>query len=318
FKILSHDLFDLILERPDAVILNAGSDATIGGAYTDEHAKTIEERISHRSALIIEHSIWNDELEKRLDNEFRGEMQHHLTENMQKLESAIESYNNKNTTLTPDQIDLLNIAINYIGGDAHDELYFDENNKLAKTKDTTNLINSISTKIQLSNSNTDSFPNTIELLAAETQSKLLIKLIDNETGLKTSSVSQYEQKQSAKENFLQVKDSLSKKLSKTKLDDTDMKDLLTLKDQLTQHLSQYAIASQQAQERGLSDTAVAINRIFEKLHLPLVNLDIITKEKSSNVNEQIYTTNQLTMFRKQENKAKSSKEEIVITPKKKL
>ena len=307
----------MILERPDAVILNAGSDATIGGAYTDEHAKTIEERISHRSALIIEHSIWNDELEKRLDNEFRGEMQHHLTENMRKLESAIESYN-KNTTLTSDQIDLLNIAINYIGGDAHDELYFDENNKLAKTKDTTNLINSISTKIQLSNSNTDSFPNTIELLAAETQSKLLIKLIDNETGLKTSSVSQYEQKQSAKENFLQVKDSLSKKLSKTKLDDTDMKDLLTLKDQLTQHLSQYATASQQAQERGLSDTAVAINRIFEKLHLPLVNLDIITKEKSSKVNERIYTTNQLTMFGKQENKAKSNKQEIDMTLKKKL
>ena len=62
---------DLVEEQEDIVLLNPGSDRTVGGAYTHKNPTTLEEQIAQQSDLVLLHSQLNSGLVTRFDEQFR-------------------------------------------------------------------------------------------------------------------------------------------------------------------------------------------------------------------------------------------------------
>ncbi|RUQ78146.1 hypothetical protein [Legionella septentrionalis] len=46
----------------DVVVLNPGSDRTIGGSYPTENPDTLEEKIAQKSDLVLLHSVYNQSM----------------------------------------------------------------------------------------------------------------------------------------------------------------------------------------------------------------------------------------------------------------
>jgi hypothetical protein len=72
--IIAHDMLAYTQERIKAgtnvVMLNPGSDRTIGGLYIHEHPKTLEEQFAQQSDLVMLHSEFNQSMVNRFHQEF--------------------------------------------------------------------------------------------------------------------------------------------------------------------------------------------------------------------------------------------------------
>ena len=60
----------LLEQQKDIVLLNPGSDRTIGGAYTHKNPTTLEEQIAQQSDLVLLHSQFNQLMVERFNTQF--------------------------------------------------------------------------------------------------------------------------------------------------------------------------------------------------------------------------------------------------------
>lgn len=74
--VIHHDLIDYSLNESyvkECVMLNPGSDRTIGGRYTHPNPKTLEEQIAQRSNLMeVQSSTFNKSLDAKLEKELKA------------------------------------------------------------------------------------------------------------------------------------------------------------------------------------------------------------------------------------------------------